>query len=139
MIRRVSTWIAFLAALAALAGCGGGGGDSDTSSPQNAARAYAQASNDRDFERLCNVLSDDYKMQLHMGSRCVGFLQEQTLGAGRISLAVARVNEQGDQALAVLTGTIETKTGTAQSHLQVQLQKAGGEWHVTHLGGNVDY
>jgi ketosteroid isomerase-like protein len=131
--------MACAAVLAALVGCGGGGGSDDTSSAENAARAYVEASNDRDFDRLCNVLSESYKLQLHMGSRCVGFLQEQTSGAKRLSLKVADVQVNGDQAVAHVTGTIETETGTGQSRLQLQLQDVDGGWHVTHQGGNVDY
>jgi hypothetical protein len=136
---RAWTAIAGAAAIAALVGCGGGGGNDDTSSAQNAAQAYVEASNDRDFERLCDVLSERYKQELHMGSRCVGFLEEQTSGAKRLSLTVIGVQVDGDQAVAHLGGTIETANGTGQSRLNLQLQNEDGGWHVAHQGGNVDY
>jgi ketosteroid isomerase-like protein len=139
MIRRASIAMACAAALAVLAGCGGGGGSPDTSSAGAAARAYVESSNQRDFPRLCDVLSDAYKLQLHMGSRCVGFLQEQTSGGGRQSLTLVGVQQSGDQAVASLSGTIRGQNGTGQSQLQLQLQKEGDEWHVTHLGGNVNF
>lgn len=139
------TWIRGAALVAGVAlallpaGCGGGGGDSDTSSATNAARAYVEASNQRDFPRLCNVLSDTYKLQLHMGSRCVGYLQLQTLHSGKPSLTLQGVTENGDAAVARITGTVQGQEGTAQSSLQVQLVKEDGEWKVTHLGGSVNY
>jgi hypothetical protein len=131
--------VALVSACAALlAGCGGGGGD-DSSSAESTARAYVEASNQRDFQRLCDVLGDAYKLHLHIDRDCPGFLGEQTSGGERPSLHLVGVHQNGDSAIASLTGTVPGQAGTGTGTIQVRLEKQDGDWKVVSIGGNLNF
>jgi hypothetical protein len=125
--------------LALAAGCGDDDGGGDTGSPEDAARAYVEASNQRDFEQLCDVLGDSYKLRLRIGDDCPAFLREQSSGDPRASLRLVRVEESGGAAVATLNGTVPAQEGkTATGEIQLKLQQDGGDWKVTGIGGNVN-
>jgi hypothetical protein len=114
----------------AVAGCGGSGGN-DQGSASGAAQAYVDASNHQDFNRICAVLSDSYKQQLHITSNCPGFLKELASGGGRPSLKLLGVHESGDKATADLELTGESG---APVPVQATLERQNGVWRIADLG-----
>jgi hypothetical protein len=124
---------ALVLAAGVAAGCGGDGGGGDSGSAQSAAAAYVEASNERDFDRVCEVLSDGFKEALHITSDCPRSLEELSSGGeGPPELKLLGVQESGDQATANAEATGESGQAV---QVQVTLQREGGDWRVTSLGG----
>jgi hypothetical protein len=122
------TCVAILAAV----GCGGDGGGGDSGSAQSAAEAYVEASNERDFDRVCGVLSNGFKEALRITSDCPKSLEELTSGGAPPKLKFLGVQESGDKATANLEATGESGQPV---QVQVTLERQDGEWRVTSLGG----
>jgi ketosteroid isomerase-like protein len=132
-------WIRRLAIAAAsaavLAGCGGSGGD-DQGSATDAARAYVDAINSRDFDRVCGLLSDSYKARLKMGSDCPAFLEEQSSGLPPSKLALISVREQGDHATAhIRTHANENIAGGIADESALFVRDQDGDWRLTAVTG----
>jgi hypothetical protein len=128
-MKPTETRLAVIAAACALAlgGCGGDGGESASDTVQS----YVDARNHRDFQQVCDLLSDQLRQQTG-GSNCPRFIDEQTSGSPRRQLKVIGVTENGDRAVAHLQTTGESGNPI---DLTVMLAKQDGDWRVTSFGG----
>jgi hypothetical protein len=130
-IRRALIAVVLTAALAGPSGCGGSDGG-DQGSASDAARAYVDAINSRDFEGVCGLLSDSYKARLKVGSNCPAFLEEQTSGLPPSKLALISVREQGDHATAhIRSHANEHVAGTIADESALFVRDQSGEWRLT--------
>lgn len=126
---RAIACVACSAALAVPVGCGGDDDSGDEGGAEAAARAYVDANNRRDFERVCDLYSDSYKQQLKVDD-CPGYLEEQTSGA-RTTLTLIDVQEQGDTATAHIRSTGEE----GSENITTGLVRENGSWRVTESTG----
>src|SRR2546430_9687587 len=118
-----------LTCAALVAGCGGGGG-SDQQSAKDAAQAYVDATNARDFQRVCDLLSDSYKQQLK-ASNCPAYLEEQTSGAAT-TLTLVDVQEKGNHAAAHIRSHSETKSTDETAGF---IRQQDGSWKLAVVTG----
>jgi ketosteroid isomerase-like protein len=119
--------IACVAALAAASGCGGG-----NSSAQDTAQAYVDARNDKDAAKICDLLSDQLKQALQTAG-CEKFWTEATAGANS-TFKLGAVQENGDQATAVVEATTTDGGQTQTKSLKVLLAKQDGDWKISGVG-----
>jgi hypothetical protein len=113
---------------AILAGCGGG---DDGAGAQEVAQSYADARSDKDFDQVCELLSDQFRQQLG-GENCPSFLQEQSSGIPRREFSLISVDEDGDRAIATLEAGGEADQPV---RLQISLERQDGDWRITSVGG----
>lgn len=131
-MRRMWLGCAAVVALSAVAcGCGGGGGSANETA-QEAARAYVQARNQGDAGKVCELYSAQLIQQLH-ASNCEAFVREQSSGVAT-SLSLVGVQQNGERATATITSSVAGQGGGA-GHLRITLERQGGEWKITSLGG----
>jgi hypothetical protein len=131
-MRRTGIGLAVLAVAfaAALGGCGGGDGES----AQEIAQGYADAQTEKDFDRVCVLLSDRLREQFG-GDNCPSFLEEQSSGLPRRPFTLVSVDEDGDRAIA----TLETEGERGQPvRLQISLERQEGDWRVTSIADGGD-
>jgi hypothetical protein len=109
-----------------LAGCGGGDGQGAS----DVAQSYVEAQNQRNFEQVCALFSDQLRQQLG-GDKCPGFLDEQSSGIARRQIKVVSVSETGDRA----TARLETagESGASVS-LMISLARQDDDWRITSVG-----
>jgi hypothetical protein len=112
---------------AILAGCGGG---DDGAGAQEVAQSYADAQADKDFDQVCELLSDQFRQQLG-GDNCPSFLEEQSSGIPRREFSLISVDEDGDRAIATLEAGGEADQPV---RLQISLEREDGDWRVTSVG-----
>src|SRR5690348_16197033 len=108
----------------ALAGCGGGSGDE---SAQQAAQSYVDAHNSRDFDQLCDLLSDQFRRRLGGGS-CPSLIAERTSGDAMRPLKLVSVRDHGGGATAMIQ---TTSASGAPVRLTLVFGQQGGSWRVT--------
>jgi hypothetical protein len=129
------TWLggaAVLALCAALVG-GCGGGNSQNETAQGTARAYVQARNQGDAGKVCELYSAQLIQQLH-AANCEAFVREQSSGVAS-SLTLVGVQQNGDRATATISSSVAGQVAAGRLH--VTLERQGGEWKITALGGGV--
>jgi ketosteroid isomerase-like protein len=123
-----------LAALAAgVAGCGGDADDEaggDEQGARQAAEALVAAENERDFQAVCDLYSDELKRDLGLaGGQCAAFLKEHTTGADvPPDYELVDVRADGDTATAHLTAAGETG---GRIPLTMVLRAEGGVWRIS--------
>jgi len=126
-VARLLAALACAAALVALTGCG----ESDQEKAREVVQDYVDARNDSDYQRACDLYSDDFKEELGASANCAAFLEEQSSGAdvgGEFSLVEVRVNE--DRAI----GEIDvTQEGQGPSRIGVILSRDGDSWKISGL------
>jgi hypothetical protein len=110
-----------------LAGCGGG----DEQGASDVAQSYVEAQNQRNFEQVCALFSDQLRQQLG-GDKCPGFLDEQSSGIARRQIKVVSVSEAGDRASARLETAGESG---APVNLMISLARQDDDWRITSVGG----
>jgi hypothetical protein len=115
-----------------LAGCGGDDGGGEATA-QDAARDYVQARNQGDAGRVCELYSDDLIGKLG-ASNCEAFVKEQT-GGIPTTFTLVGVKETDDHATATLQAAATGGVGGGAGRLQITLERQGGEWRITSLGG----
>src|SRR4051794_19944522 len=121
-----------LACAALLAGCGSsGGGQNDTA--RGAAEAYVQARNEGDAGQGCELYSDQLIQRLH-AANCEAFVKEQTAGVAT-SYTLVGLQQMGDRATATIQAAVTGEVGSGSGQLRVTLERQGGEWKITDLGG----
>ncbi|HEY7121650.1 MAG TPA: hypothetical protein VH329_03735 [Solirubrobacterales bacterium] len=134
-------------AVAALAGCGGGGSDNGTDTPAGrAAEAYVDAYNDRNFDQVCNLLSQSYKAERELvpGSAeepgeegeletgCAEYFKEHTGGA-TTTLTLVDVQEKGAVANAHIRSESEDTPGQVADETIGLGKQQDGSWKVTDI------
>jgi hypothetical protein len=133
VVRRAIITLVCATALAAVPGCGGGGGD-DQSSARDAAQAYVDATNDRDFVRVCELLSNSYKQKLQIAANCPDFLKEQTSGAPPTTLTLVGVQEQGSTASAhIRSHSQDEAAGLIADETALFAKEPDGSWRLAAL------
>lgn len=110
--------------LAFAAGCG----ESDEEKAREAVQDYVEASNGDDFDRVCELYSDEYKEQLGIDENCAGFVEEQSSGVEQ-ELELVEVRVDGDRGSAEVDAVREEEGGPARIHLL--LSKSDGEWEIS--------
>ena len=121
-VHRALTAIACLVALAAFAACG----ESDTEQAREVAQDYVDATNGGDFERICELYSDDFKEELGAAD-CAAFVQEQSSGADT-ELELVEVRVSGDKATADLDSVSEQE---GPARLSLRLEREDDDWRIT--------
>jgi hypothetical protein len=124
MARWTITALICAAALVAAAGCG----ESDQEQAREVVQEYVDASNEGDFETVCDLYSDSFKQELAVED-CPGFVEENTSGAGG-ELSVVDVRVSGDRATADLD---VTQGQEGPSRVGVTLEREDDEWRITGL------
>ena len=119
---RALTAIACLAVAAALVGCG----ESDQEQAREVAQEYVDATNSDDFERICDLYSEELKGQLG-AENCPEFVKEQSSGA-ETELELVDVRVSGDKANADLDSVSEQE---GPARLSLQLEREGDDWLIT--------
>jgi hypothetical protein len=122
-MRRTLTAIACIAAVAAVAGCG----ESDQEQAREVAQEYVDASNDGDFEKICDLYSEEFIEQLGAAD-CPAFVQEQSSGVAQ-TLELVEVRATEDRATAEIDAIREEEGGPAR--IVAQLEPVDGEWRIT--------
>ena len=126
-MRRTLILLVCAAALAAIAGCG----ESDQEQAREVVQDYVDARNGGDFERVCELFSDEFKEQLQVGQDCAAFIQEQSTGAGPDSkLEVVDVRVKDERASADIDVVRE---GEGPSRVTLTLARQDGDWKITGL------
>jgi ketosteroid isomerase-like protein len=118
-----------LACAALLAGCGGGDGN-DEPNAREAAQAYVDAYNARDFQRVCELLSDSYKQQLKAPS-CPAYFEEQSSGA-TTTLTLVDVQQNDDLATAHIRSQSEDSSGNETAGF---VRQQDGSWKLESVTG----
>ena len=119
---RTLTAITCLAAVMALAACG----ESDQEQAREVVQDYVDASNSDDFERVCELYSDDFKDELSAAD-CPEFVKEQSSGA-ETELELVEVRVSDDKATADLDSVSEQE---GPARLSLQLEREGDDWKIT--------
>lgn len=114
------------ALLAAVAGCG----DSGEEQARDVVQDYVDAANADDFDRICELYSDEYIEQLGTED-CPAFVQEQSSGVEQ-ELELVDVRTNGDQATAEIDIAREEEGGPAR--ITLQLVRDGDEWRIANFG-----
>jgi hypothetical protein len=124
MVRRTITALVCAAALVPLAGCG----ESDQEQAREVVQDYVDASNEGDFEAVCDLYSESFKEELAVED-CPGFVEEATSGArGELSVVDVRVND--DRA----TADIDVNGPEGPSRVGLTLEREDeDEWRITGL------
>jgi ketosteroid isomerase-like protein len=126
-LRRTLILLVCAAALAAIAGCG----ESDQEQAREIVQDYVDARNDGDFERVCELFSDDFKAQLQIGEDCAAFIKEQSGGGEADSkLEVVDVRVKDERATADINVVRE---GEGPSRVTLTLERQDGNWKITGL------
>lgn len=128
--RRLSARLGLLA-LAALGllligGCGG----EDTGSPKGTVEAFIDAIVDRDGEKACSYLADEYRQQF---DQAVGCAEAFTPDEGSDDLKTIEEAEIGDVSEDGDTATVEVTQDGETS--KIELKKDGDDWKITNLNG----
>jgi ketosteroid isomerase-like protein len=118
-----------LACAALLAGCGGGDGN-DEQNATEAAQTYVDAYNARDFNRVCDLLSDSYRQQLKASS-CPAYFEEHSSGAAT-TLTLVGVQEKGDLATAHIRSESEDGSGNETAGF---VRQQDGSWKLETVTG----
>jgi hypothetical protein len=122
MARWTITALVCAAALVAAAGCG----ETDQEQAREVVQDYVDASNDGDFELVCDLYSDSFKQELAVED-CPGFVEEATSGAGG-ELSVVDVRVSDDRATADLD---VTRGQEGPSRIGLTLEREDDEWRIT--------
>jgi ketosteroid isomerase-like protein len=146
-MRRTGIGIAVLAVVcaAAFAGCGGGDDNGKDTELGRAAQKYVDAYNARDFDQVCDLLSNSYKAerQLVPGSAaepeeegeletgCSQYFKEHTAGAAT-KLTLLDAQQKGEIGTAHLRSESEDTNGTAEINMG-WAREPNGAWQVTDL------
>jgi ketosteroid isomerase-like protein len=116
-------------AFAAPVGCGG-----DDESAEDVAQEYVDARNDGDAAKVCELYSDELKVQAGAGENCEAFIEEQSSGADT-EFTLIEVEENGDRATAELRATPEQQAPVPLNvPLTITLEREDGDWLITDLG-----
>jgi ketosteroid isomerase-like protein len=111
-----------------VAGCG----QTDQEKTREVVQDYADARGDKDYDRVCELYSDDFKQKLGATENCAGFLAEQTVGVdAKEQLEIVSVHVRGDRATAALDVSGESG-GPVRIGLQLERQD-DGSWKITGL------
>jgi len=121
----IRTFAAAAACAAALAGCGGT--SSGDSAGEQAAQAYVDAHNQRDFSKLCSLLSDQLRRRLG-GEDCAQTIEGQTQGP---IPAMKLVSVQGSADRAVASVQTSSAGGDPPQNLKLVFEHSGGNWELT--------
>lgn len=124
MLRTLAA-LACLAALAVATGCG----ESEQEQAREVAQDYVDASNEGDFEAVCELYSDEFIEQLGT-TDCPAFVQENTSGAeSELELVDVRVTDD------VATAEIDVVSSDAEGPIRVglRLQRQDGDWRISSL------
>lgn len=113
------------ALLVAAAGCG----QSDQEKAREVVQEYIDASNSGDYERVCELYSEEFKRQLAIEENCPGFVEEQSSGVAQ-ELELVEVRVDGDRATAQIDAVREEEGGTARIGLLLE-RADGDEWQIT--------
>ena len=143
-MRRVTIGLAVLVAAGlAFAGCGGGDDNGLDTPAGRAAQAYVDAYNAKQFNKLCEMLSESYKDERSIGSggsdeegeersNCGAYFQEHTAGA-ETTLTLEEVNVSGKVARAhVKTESGDSPGGESDQTVGLQ-EQPDGSWLVTDI------
>jgi hypothetical protein len=116
------------AVCAALLVAGAGCGESDQEQAREVVQEYVDASNGGDFERVCELYSDEFKAQLAVDD-CPGFVEEQSSGVDQ-ELQLVEVRVSGERATAQIDAAGGEGGGTARIGLTLE-RADGDEWRIT--------
>jgi hypothetical protein len=125
MLRWTITAMVCAAALAAAAGCG----ESDQEQAREVVQDYVDATNEGDFETVCDLYSEGFKQELAVED-CPGFVEENSSGAGG-ELSVVEVRVNGDRATADIDVT-RGQEGPSRVGLTLE-REDDDEWRITGL------
>jgi len=114
--------LAFILMGAVLVGCGGGAGSSET--PQEAAKAFFKAYENKNVDSVWSMLSENTREKA--GSNGKAELEKYVKELGSISFTVGKVTTEGDKATARVTATVSGQKSTED----IPLVKENGEWKV---------
>jgi hypothetical protein len=109
-----------------------GGGGSDTDEVRDAAESFIEAANDKDFGTVCDLLSDDYRVQLDaLGGKCERFLASQADGeSSESSTEIDQVRVREERATVDL---IVSRPGASPSDQQLRMEKTGDGWRIFNI------
>src|SRR5262245_60404804 len=138
--------VALAACAATFGGCGGGNDDGTDTPAGQAAQAYVDAYNGRDFDRVCKLLSKSYKAEreLSPGSSaepeeegeletgCAEYFKEHTGGA-TTTLTLVDVQEKEAIATAHVRSESEDTPGGAADETIGLARQTDGSWKVTDI------
>jgi ketosteroid isomerase-like protein len=111
----------------ALGGCGGVGGNSESDKVREAVNQFVQAGNDRDFNKVCALLTLQQRLASGGQDCAKNFGAHAPAGKGSTEVVIKDVRISGAQAAVDAT----VKGPHAQGSLQqLLLQKQNGEWKV---------
>jgi hypothetical protein len=125
-MRRFLTALACAAALVAPIGCG----ESDEEQAQEAVEDYVEARNEGDFERECELYSEEFKMDFGIGEDCPAFLQEQRSGESPGKLEIVDVRVLEDRANADIDLVREAR---GSDRVKLILERQDDDWKITGL------
>lgn len=131
MLRAAATALALTAALA-VAACGS---SSDEAEVKGTVKDFVSASNERDFEKFCELLSTDTKKKVEAqtgGTKCQEGL-EQAAGStpGNTEAEVTKVSiAKGGKTATATTRLKQKGQEQAAGEQQLQLVKEGGDWKI---------
>lgn len=123
--------VALVATAAALSGCGGGPSDEDQ--VRAVVQAFARATADKDYQRLCDdllapKLVDEVRAA---GLPCEVALQQGLGDVKRPQLTLGRVTVKGNGATADVR---TTAAGEQPSRDTLKLSRVAGKWRIASLG-----
>lgn len=126
-MRRSLTALACTAALAGLVGCG----ESDQEQAREVVQDYVDARSEGDYERVCELFSDDFKRELAVGENCAEFVQEASGdGGGNQELQVIDVRVRDERAIADID-VVRGQEGP--SRIGLLLERQDDDWKITGL------
>jgi ketosteroid isomerase-like protein len=145
-MRRAGIGLAVLVAAGAVgfAGCGGGGEDNGLDTPAGrAAQAYVDAYNAKQFDKVCEMLTDSYKDERSIGpgggdeegeerSGCGAYFREHTAGA-ETTLTLEEVRVTGKTADAHVKVESHDSPGGESSQTVGLQEQADGSWLVNDI------
>jgi hypothetical protein len=134
-----------LVCAAAFAGCGSGDDNGKDTQAGRAAQKYVDAYNARDFDQVCNLLSNSYKAERELvpGSAdepeeegeletgCAEYFKEHTAGAPT-KLTLLDATQKGKIGTAHLRSESEDTNGKSEINMGLALEP-NGAWQVTDL------
>jgi len=128
-MRFAITSVIVAALFASVVGCG----QSEEEKAREVAQDYVDARNAEDYERICELYSDEFKEELGAIEGCPAFVQEQSSGADQppdLELVDVRLAEDEDRATAEIDVVSE---GGGPIRLGVTLEREGDSWRISGL------
>ena len=132
MRRRLTAIVGGAVTLLAIAGCGPFGGGSSEEEVRAAVTEFIEAGQARDYEAVCELLSEDQVAALDQRGGCQAVLAQQANPlAEDVELRIEEVRIEGDRANVDVTFS---RPGAGSEAASLLLVEEGGEWKVGSAG-----